>query len=182
MYIKTNIEQFLNEDIFRTDNKIKKHEKLFIDAVISFLKEHWDFDAKITVRKKQNSSLIGDISLNTNSVYNNKFTVHFNPNQSYLEIVKSLIHELTHVKQVSKGKLRPSDDWKHILWEDDFNISVKDYRKKMKDFNEYKNLPWEKQAYDNMLDLSLREKLFNSKQWKSLKGKDVNLDFIISNI
>ena len=176
-----NEQQTLNEDIFRVDNTIKKYEKHIIDAIINFLKEEWNFNANIIVKKKQNNSLIGDISLNHNSVVNNKFTLHFNPNQSYLEMIKSLIHELTHVKQVSKGELKPSLDWKSIIWNDDFEISVKEYNK-IKDFNKYRELPWEEEAYKNMLDTSLRNKFFQSKYWIDLKGKDTTLDYIIDNI
>lgn len=175
-------EHQINEDILKTDNTIKKYEKYIIDAVIGFLKNEWDFDAKITVKKKQNNSLIGDISLNNNSVVNNKFTLHFNPNQSYLEVIKSLIHELTHVKQVHKGELKPKSDWKSIIWKDNYELTVKEYNKKTKDFNEYKELPWEKEAYNNMLDTSLRNKLFQSDYWVNLKGKDPTLDYIIDNI
>lgn len=177
-----NEQQSLNEDIFRVDNTIKKYERYMIDAVINFLKEEWNFNANIIVKKKQNNSFIGDISLNANSVSNNKFILHFNPNQSYLEVIKSLIHELTHVKQVSKGELKPASDWKSIIWNDDYEISVKDYKKVMKDFNKYKELPWESEAYKNMKDISLRNKLFQSEYWKKLKGKDDTLDFIIDNI
>ena len=187
-FIKTTLREYLNEqkslneDIFRVNNTIKKYEKYMIDAVINFLKEEWNFNANIIVKKKQNNSLIGDISLNTNSVSNNKFILHFNPNQSYLEVIKSLIHELTHVKQVSKGELKPASDWKSIIWNDDYEISVKDYKKIMKDVNKYKELPWESEAYKNMTDISLRNKLFQSEYWKKLKGKDDTLDFIIDNI
>jgi ethanolamine ammonia-lyase large subunit len=90
--------QALTEDIFKENNAIKKYEKLMINAVVSFLKKEWGFDANIIVKKKPNDSLIGDISLNHNSVKNNKFTLHFNPNQTYVGVIKSLIHELTHVK------------------------------------------------------------------------------------
>lgn len=172
----------VNGDIFRTDSRIKKYEKLLINAVVNFLKDEWEFDAKITVKKKQNENLIGDISLNNNSVNNNKFTVHFNPNQSYIEIIKSLIHELTHVMQVSKGHLKPSDNWKSIIWKGDYVLDVKDYKKMMRNFNEYKQLPWEKEAYDNMSDAKLRGRLFDSKYWNELRGKDDTLDYIINNI
>jgi hypothetical protein len=182
-YINKVICECLNEDIFRGDNSIKKYEKLLIDAVVNFFKDEWDFDAKIIVKKKQSNKFIGDISLNHNSIYNNKFTLHYNPNQSYHSIINSLIHELTHIKQVSKGELRPSDDWKYILWKDDFKISVHDYNKKIKNNpREYMELPWEKEALKNASDDSLYKKLFNSEYWINLKGKDINLDFIIDNI
>ena len=181
-FISTIIHKNLNEDIFKTDNSVKKYEKLIVDAIINFLKEEWSFDANIVVKKKQNNSLLGDITLNSNSINHKKFTVHFNPNQSYLEIIKSLMHELTHVKQVAKGELRPREDWKAILWKDNFELNVRDYNKITKDFSQYKELPWEKEAYHNMSDTSLRNTFFTSKHWTNLKGKDSTLDFIIDNL
>ena len=181
-HIKTSLNEYLKEDIFTTDNKIKPYEKLFIDAVINFLKVEWNIDAKIIVKKKQSNQLIGDVSLTDNSVNKNKFTLHYNPNKSYIEIIKSLIHEITHIKQISSGELRPREDWKAIIWKDNYELSVKDYKKIMKDFNKYKELPWEKEAYSNMLDENLRKKLFNSKFWQNLKGKNPTLDYIINNI
>lgn len=187
-YVKTSIRQQLKskqkitEDIFSVDNSIKKHEKYIIEAVINFLKDEWDFNAKITVKKKQSNTLFGDVVLNTNSVVNNKFTLHFNPNQSYLEMIRSLIHELTHVKQISSGQLKPGANWKSLIWKNDYEISVSDYKKCMKDFNKYKKLPWEAEAYDNMANTTLRQKLFTSRHWTDLYGIDDTLDFIIDNL
>lgn len=173
-------ENLLKEDIFRGDNSVKKYQKLYIYAVIEFMKSKLGFDAQIIVKKKQNNRFIGDISLSHASVVNNKFIVHFNPNQSFPQMIKSLIHELTHVKQVTKGELKPAEDYKSIIWKDQFNLSVRDYKKKMKNFNEYKELPWEAEAYNNMN--TLYNEFMGSSYWENLKGKDQTLDFIIQNI
>jgi len=170
----------ISEGIFTVDNSVKKYEKFIIDAVIEFMKNKLNFDVKIIVKKKQNDSLIGDISLNHNSVVNNKFTLHFNPNGSYKRMIQSLIHELTHISQVYKGELRPSEDYKSIIWKDDFILSAREYSKVMKNFSEYKNLPWEKEAYDNMN--LLYDDFISSNFWTTLQGKDETLDFIINNI
>lgn len=111
-FVNNVIDEYLDENLFASDNTIKKHEKLINDAVINYLKGLWNFDANIVVKKKQNNKLYGDISLTQNSVYNNNFILHFNPNQSFISIIKSFFHEMTHIKQVSKKELRPSDDWK----------------------------------------------------------------------
>jgi hypothetical protein len=114
-------------------------------------------------------------------------------------IIKNLLHEnlkkdkivedlfssdskLTHVKQVSNGELGVSEDWKSIVWGDNYEVSVSDYKKIMKNFNEYKELPWEKEAYNNMWDETLRDELYASSYWNDLKGKDETLDFIIDNM
>lgn len=187
-FIKTALREYLkkqkplNEDVLRVSNNIKKYEKYIIDAIIKFLKEEWGFNANISVKKKQTKGSIGDISLNKNSVFNNNFILHFNPNQGLFEVIRSLIHELTHVKQVSKGELKPASDWKSIIWKDDYEISVKDYKKIMKDVYKYRELPWEIEAYKNMADSSLHDKFFQSEYWKNLKGKDATLDFVIDNL
>jgi hypothetical protein len=169
----------LNENILVKDNKIKTYEKIIIDSVIEFMKIKLKFDAKIIVKKKQSTNLLGDIQLNYNSINNNKFTLHFNSNQGFNQVIKSLIHELTHIKQVSNGELKPSDDYKSVIWKENFIISVKEYYKLGKNIEEYKKIPWETEAYDNMG--VLYDDYINSKYWKDLKGIDYNLDFIIDN-
>ena len=175
------LKPLINEDIFKTDLKLKTHEKLIANAVTEFMTTQFNFKAKIIVKKKDNNALIGDISLTNASVNNNKFTVHYNPNQSYRGIIKSLIHELTHVKQVTKKELQPNKEWNAIVWKGKDFISVRDYNKLMKKgFSEYKKLPWEEEAYSNM------DKLYSvftsSNYWTGLKGKDETLDYIIKNV
>lgn len=180
-----NFHSFINEGLFETDNSIKKYEKLIIDAVIAYMKNKLSFDAKITVKKKNSKNMIGDIQLNANSIDNNKFTLHFNPNQSTVLMIKSLIHELTHVKQVSKGELT-TVDYKSILWKNDIPLDVKTYNKMMRNvknlegYNKYNDLPWEKEARLNMENLYLD--FIESDYWKNLKGKDVTVDFIMDNL
>lgn len=170
----------IHESLFNSDNKMKPYEKLLSHAVVNFCKDEYDFDAKVIIKKKRNAALIGDISLSDASVNNHKFVVHYNPSQSYTQIIKSLIHELTHVKQVVKGELRPREDWKGIVWNDDYEISVKEYKKVMKDFSRYKQLPWEREAYSSMEPL--KDKFLSSEYWEELRGKDPTLDFIIDNM
>ena len=113
------------DDLFGTSLKMKPHEKLITSAIISFMVEYHNFRAQITVRKKNSKDMIGDISLTETSVEKHKFFVHVNPNQSYEQIIKSLIHELTHVKQVVKGELLPNKDYTAIKWMGDDYITVK---------------------------------------------------------
>lgn len=172
--------QYLFE-FFEEDKKIKKHEKLLIDSVIEFMQDKLKFKPnRITVKKKFSDTHIGDVVLSDASINKGKFTLHFNPNQGYRMIIGALIHELTHVKQISKGELRASEDWKSVLWKDDTELSVKDYKKAQKNYDNYKNLAWEKEAYDNQNNL--KNEYISSKYFKNLKGKDDTLDFIIDNI
>ena len=117
----------LNEDLFGTSLKLKPYETLMVKSVVSFMMDKFNFNAKIIVKKKDKAGMIGDISLNSNSVDGNKFYLHFNPNQSYKRIIQSMIHELTHVKQVSKNELLPNKDYTAILWKGKEYITAKEY-------------------------------------------------------
>ena len=173
--------KILTEEIFREDNKFKPHEKLIIDAVIAFMKNELSFNpARIVVKKKRSQRFIGDVPMSHTSVIEDKFIVHYNPDQGFGQRIKTLIHELTHVKQISKKELRPSEDWKGILWKDEDKLSVREYKKKMKNFEEYKKLGWEEEAYDNMK--RLYDKFLKSSYWTDLKGQDATLDYIMDNV
>ena len=175
------LKTILSEDLFGTSLKMKSHEALMVKSVISFMMDKYGFNAKIIVKKKDKMGMIGDISLNTNSVDANKFYLHFNPNQSYQRIIQSMIHELTHVKQVSKKELLPNKEYSAILWKGKEYITAKDYGKLMKsDITSYMKLPWEIEANNNMK--SLYPQFIKSKYWLGLKGKDTTLDYIIDNI
>jgi YesN/AraC family two-component response regulator len=175
------LKSILNEDLFGTSLKMKPYEALMVKSVVSFMMDKYNFNSKIIVKKKDKTGLIGDISLNSNSVNNNKFYLHFNPNQSYKRIIQSMIHELTHVKQVAKKELLPNKDYTSILWKGKEYITAKDYNKLMKSNpKEYVKLPWEIEANNNMNNLY--STFINSKYWKDLKGKDTTLDYIIDNI
>ena len=164
-----------------TESSLKPYEKLIIDSVVSFMTDKFSINAKITIKRKNNNKFIGDVSLNDNSVKLNKFTLHWNPNQSYSSIIQSLIHELTHVKQISKKELQPAKDYKSLYWKGKKFISVRDYNKLMKkDARGYMKLPWEMEAETNMSNLY---KVFlKSKYWKELRGKNTTLDYIMDNI
>ena len=176
-----NLQYFIKEELFYQNKKMSKNDKLISDSVIEYMKRKLDFNPKhISVRKKFSDATIGDVVLSDNTLKKDKFTVHFNPDSSYIMILKALIHELTHVKQIHKKELRPDKDWQNLLWKDNYELSIRDYKKAGRDFKVYSNLPWEKEAYGNankMLDDFLK-----SKEWNSLKGKDETLDFIIDNI
>ena len=173
--------KLLTEDLFGTSLKMKPYEALMVNSVVSFMVDKYNFTAKIIVKKKDKVGMIGDISLNSNSVDNNKFYLHFNPNQSYKRTIQSMLHELTHVKQVAKNELLPNKEYTAIMWKGKEYITAKDYGKLMKsDIQSYMKLPWEMEADTNMK--SLYPTFINSKYWKDLKGKDETLDYIIDNI
>jgi hypothetical protein len=94
----------------------------------------------------------------------------------------AISHELTHIKQVYFDQLGLSDNGTYLTWiGDDFisinelNIIVRNY-----DMKKYKELPWEKEAYDNqkILPKIIKE----SDEFKKLKGINNTLDFLIDSI
>lgn len=175
------LKDILNEDLFGTSLKLKPYEKLLVNAVVSFMIDKYGFNVKLIIKKREKQGLIGDISLSDNSVNNNKFYLNFNPNQSYILMIQSLIHELIHVKQVSKKELLPNKDYTAIMWKGKEYITVKEYNKLMKgNLAGYVKLPWEVEAMMGMKQLY--PQFINSKHWKGLKGKDTTLDYIIDNI
>jgi hypothetical protein len=175
------LKTILNEDLFGTSLKLKPHESLMVKSVVAFMTDRYKFNAKIIVKKKEKVGLMGDISLSSTSVDGNKFYLHFNPNQSYQRIIQTMIHELTHVKQVSNGELLPNKDHTTIMWKGKEYITVKDYNKLLKSNpSEYIKLPWEVEAITNMK--TLYPQFIKSKWWKSLRGKDATLDYIMDNL
>lgn len=174
------LKNIINEDLFGTSLKLKPYESLIVKSVVAFMMDKFNFDAKIIVKKKITKGMIGDIALSDASVNNNKFYLHYNPEQSTTMQIQSLIHELTHVKQVNKKELLPNKDYTAIMWKGSEYITVKDYGKLMKtSHSEYNKLPWEVEAISNMK--SLYPQFLKSKYWLGLKGKDATLDFIIDN-
>lgn len=181
-FVYTKFEEYLSESLLQSDNKIKEYEKFIIDAVISFFKDKFNFDADIIVRKKSNDKFFGDVSLDNNSIKKHKFTLHFNPNQSYKRIIKSLFHEMTHVKQIVKGDLSATENYDAILWKSNKPLLLKDYKKFLRDYKKYIKLPWEVDANNNENNDELFKELINSKFWKNLYGKNDTLDYILKNI
>ena len=176
------LKDIVNEDLFGSTNKMKKHEALLISAIVEFMKKKYNLTSKIIIKKKEKKGMFGDVVLNDNSINKNKFYLHYNPNAYHPIMIQSLIHELIHVKQISKKELQPSSDYKSLMWKKKEYITVRDYNKLMKKgFSpEYKKLPWENEAYSKMK--SLYKPFLNSPEYKNLKGKDKTLDYIIDNI
>jgi predicted GNAT family N-acyltransferase len=163
-------------------NKVEPAEKILFDSLIKFMQKSLGFSAKIIIKRSRPSSksgasawiLIGPKPPKT-------FIIQYNPNKSYSNILQQIIHELTHVKQVVKNELKSTDDVKSVIWDGKVFISAKDLINMMKkDFNQYKNLPWEKEAYGNQK--KYYDMFLKSQEFKNLVDKDSNLNNIISNL
>jgi hypothetical protein len=85
------LKTLLNEDLFGTSLKLKPYESLMVKSVVSFMMDKYKFKAKIIVKKKDKAGMIGDISLSSNSVDNNKFYNYLYKNATiYLERKKEI--------------------------------------------------------------------------------------------
>lgn len=177
--IKNIINEVIIDLLFegRIGKNIKPYEVSIINSVIEYMKSKFQFDADISINKISSDILIGDITLNSDAVNHNKFTLSYDSNQGINMMISSIIHELTHIKQVSKGELNPSEDYNSILWGNDYSLPVTDYNN-ITNRDEHKKLPWEAEAYNNM---KLINDFKSSSYWADLKGKDATLDFIIDN-
>jgi len=117
----------LFEGMFQEYRALKPYEKIMTKAVVDFFKKKSNVDGQIIVKHKPSDKQIGDIRLNDTSINKNKFIVFFNKDQGTRMAIKALFHELTHVKQVNKKELLPTEDYKAINWNGKHFITVKDY-------------------------------------------------------
>ena len=170
----------VGESLFSPSTKLKDYEKLLVASLSKFMQNKLGFSARITIKKKNSKSLFGDLVLSP-AAMSGKITLHYNPNQGWGETLKSLVHELIHAKQVVKGELKPSKDWKSVIWGGkEYTVRYLNKLVKDRDIKSYKNLPWEKEAYSGM---NKYYKMFvNSKEFKDLVGHNDNLDYIVSNL
>lgn len=158
--VESIVSDYLNENNIKFSSKIKDYYRLIIIAVVKFLKEEFliDKDIVIIIKESKNNNKYGEVNLTNGKV----FKLELNLNQSFSLIIKSIIHELTHIKQISKKELRISVDGLNILYGTDFTLPIIKYKEISKDLSKYRYLPWEVEAYDNMSDITLFNKIINS--------------------
>ena len=167
--------QYLNEDKFLN---AKKYEKILYGALLSFLKNKFNLNSPIEVslRKPSKKRLFGWIDLI--GLKNGKYKIIIE-NQSPLTNIGAIAHEFTHILQFHEGRLDYTKDEKNFIWNHKVHMSIKDYNK-ITNLAEYKQVPWEKEAYKNQEEIP--SLFLKSKEYKDLKGLDINLDFIMDNI
>lgn len=91
---------------------------------------------------------VGQVRLNENS---NKVASIEISKQAKGSVIKDFIaHELTHIKQINKGELQFKNGG--VIWKGKEVMTKKEFEKHSKvktidDFNRYKSVPWEKEAY-----------------------------------
>lgn len=167
---------FINEKS-KLLGSLKKHEKILYNSYIEFLKDYYkvNIDIEISFRKPNPSRWFwGWIDLIGLRDGKYKIVVQKVPSG----LLTRIAHEFTHIKQYIKGELRFTDDHKTFLWKGKESLTIKEYNA-IKNFEEYKKVPWEADAYkmqDKLVPLYLKSKFF-----EDIKGKDVNLDYLIDN-
>lgn len=127
-----------------TDNKtIQYHGPViykkaeYIEKSREFLTKEFDINDRIVLGLKIQDKDYGYISLNGFIYINSKFDLKTN--------IKTLCHEMTHLKQIKDGRLGYIKNKNRfiIIWE---NKQYPDISKLP--YDEYKEFPWEKEAFD----------------------------------
>jgi len=155
--------------------KLKPYEKILYNTYVDFLNDYFNVNLNIDIsfRKPSNKLYFGYIDLV--GVSNGKYKIIVEMTHMSA-LISKIGHEFTHLVQGYKGTLGYSKDQKYVTWKGADYISVKDLGK-ITNLDEYKKLPWETEAY-HIQDIIL-DKFVKSKYYKSLKGKDANLDMIL---
>lgn len=161
--------------------RVPKHFNPLLIDYISYCLDQLNITDNIIINfKTTKKEELGFINFSKITVGNYEIIIDADVNYDY--ILKYIAHELTHVKQISNGKLYIDNN--HFLWDNNEIISIRDYNKIAEnyDYEEYKSLPWEREAYYNQNELynkyikSIRLENFT----KTIK--EPNLLFIINNI
>lgn len=136
----------------------------------------------ITINFKQvNKNELGFVNFSKIVNGKNEVIIDKNANGNYKYILQILAHELTHIKQINNKELLIKDGY--FIWNQTKNLSIEDYNIIVKkyDFETYKNLDWEKEAYINQSKIV--EDYLKSDSFENLinKTEEPNLKFILQN-
>jgi len=95
-----------------------------------------------------------------------------------MPILKIITHEMTHIWQIVNVKLGVNSDMTWFTWDGNDYITLEDY-KSNRDFEKHKELPWEREAYDNS---EIYPNMYKkTPRFTELGEKDPTLAYIISN-
>jgi hypothetical protein len=175
-------EYYLIENVNIKGN-IKEHEKLLYEIFINFVLKKLKINPNINIvfKNKMSKKFFGYFDILSFIKNPNEFIdIIIKNGAGYKATFKYLAHELTHIKQAINNELNVSDDNKILLGIDNYSISVLNYSKLQKsDFNKYKEIPFENEAYNNE---KIVDDFINSVEFKNLRNVDDNLKFIVDNI
>lgn len=186
-------------DGYEIISELKKENKIFVDNTIlkgdipkyitPLIKTYIQYCRKVIgisndvqidfIFEKTEKNEIGFV--NFSKMINGKNEIVIDANASYKSLLSYLSHELTHIKQIQNKELDVLDGY--FIWKGKKDISIKQYNLIVKkyDFQKYKELKWEKEAYSNQATIIKNFK--NSNELKKLlkKTTEPNLKFILDN-
>ena len=155
---------------------LKPYEKKIYNKYVEFLEDYFktNIDIEISFRKPTKRIYFGFIDLIALSKGKYKIIVE----HTAYGMLGKIAHEYTHCVQYKEGRLKEASDEQSVYWKGKEYITNKEL-KKITNFDEYKQLPWEAEAYamQDMLPKLFKE----SDYYQELRGIDVNIDFLMDN-
>jgi len=163
-------------EAYKFTGKLKPHEKILHNAYVDFLQDYYKVNLKIEIsfRKPNKKLYFGFIDLI--GLSNGKYKIVVE--HILYGILGKIGHEFTHCVQYKNGDLGFTEDELSVTWKGKPFITAKELGK-ITDFNEYKKLPWEAEAYkaqDKLADLFLKSSFF-----KDIQGTNATIDFLFDN-
>lgn len=120
-----------------------KKQRLIATELVHYVKSLYmpkitTLDITLRIRKfKPEEGAVGWCTYEDNNVNPREFVIDVSLDQSFADFIKTVIHEMIHVKQYALGQMKERYKSGHkILWKD------KDYTT-----TSYSKCPWEREAY-----------------------------------
>ena len=120
-----------------------KKQRLIGKELVEFAKSIYmpkitTLDITLNIRKfKPEEKAVGWCTWEDTNINPREFLIEADSNQSLIDFMKTVLHEMIHVKQYAKGEMKERFKEGHkILWKD------KDYTT-----TSYSKCPWEREAY-----------------------------------
>lgn len=166
----------LKRILYELNIKLGGGDKIYYplyNAAIIFYMKKLDINAPIQVsfyKARRSNNMFGHVTPNkpTNLKIENS-----NPRL----ILSNIAHEITHSKQFLKKELTIQDG--NLCWFDEPVISVDEYSKFIEYNDKYKNLPFEKEAFNN--EEKLRNEFLSSDEYAKAMDSNPTLKYIKDN-
>ena len=169
--------EYLNEVKFK--GKYQAFEKPLYESFLDFLQDYYNTDIEITLslkKKLKDENFFGHVDLV--EIKNKKYIIVLE--HIPYGILSKIAHEFVHIKQIIRGELDHSKDYKSLIWKKKKVIAL-DYYNSIKSFEEYKTIPWEREAYKLQEVLVKRYKKSNFFKLLDEETIEPNLRFMIDN-
>ena len=170
---------FLDEVKFK--GKYQAFEQPLYESFLDFLQDYYNTDVDVTLSLKKNlpsKKFFGHVDLV--EIKNKKYIITLE--HIPYGILERIAHEFIHIKQIMRGELDYSSDLSELIWKRNGKTQIikVEYYNNIKDYNTYKKIPWEAEAYKYQ-ELMVK-KYLKSKYFELLSTtKEPNLRFMIDN-